>query len=266
MKENLDSLHSSSENLDSRVFNLFELNYRPETFKTISGHIKSGKLPLIVANHQSHADGLILSLITEKIKDESPDNINGFYLPIASSMVSGKQSPNLKKYLELLAPLCEHNNLFMIPVTRKKDIEVYGEENPNFSSIRKILNCHNDKFGMIFLPEGSVQSGRNREDGSIFGTIPPEENNSFDDLVKKYLKNNIDFCVIPVAINGTYKFCNPTTYKIDMFCSDISATISDNILTSDDFKDLKNKPSEFIMPLVAGMLPVESRGVYKQNV
>ena len=39
MKESLANLYVSPESLENHVLNLFELNYQPETFKTISDHI-----------------------------------------------------------------------------------------------------------------------------------------------------------------------------------------------------------------------------------
>lgn len=265
MKENPIVLNIPRENLENqRVFDLFELNYQPETLKTIFSHIESGKIPLIVSNHQSHADGLILAMITDKIKNSSPEKINGFYLPVAASMVSGDQNLNLKKIVDSLEESCRQKSLFMIPVTRPKDVEKYGIKNQNRGSLKKILTSHKNGFGLIFLPEGSVQAGRTNKDGNIFGMIKPEENNSFDNIIRKYLKNNIDFCIIPVAINGTHQLCNPDSYQITTIpTSKISATISENIFTKTDFENKETKPSDFIMPLISKMLPIESQGVYK---
>lgn len=264
MKENIVSLSKPENKLNIEIFfNCFELQFESKTLNKFSELINSGYTPLIVSNHQSHADGLPLSLLTKEIKEKTGEKLNGFYLPIAASMVNGDQDQELKSYLEKLSPACFEKGLEMIPVTRKKDEEVYNIKDKNFDSLKKILSAHKQGYGIIFLPEGSVKAGRSGTDGEITGMIDVGKDNSFDGTIKKYLSKNIKFCVLPVAIDGSYKLYNPDTKKITIPNNKITLTISNEILLPSDFKNKSLEPTDLVMPQIAQMLPIKARGIYR---
>lgn len=250
----------SPEQFINKLLNSFEVVCSPNTLQQINSYIDAGKFPLIASNHQSHADGIPLALFTDHI---CHGKISKFFLPIAESMVSGDQSPELKKYLEMLSPICAAKGIEMIAVTRKKDIEKFGIKNRNFENLRRILHAHKDGIGLIALPEGSVQGGRRDKNGNLYGIIKSEEDNILDDMIPYYLENGVDIFVISVAINGSHGVCNPDTYEINFPVDKATITVSDTLYTNSDFICLSSKPTTLIMPTISSMLPIEARGIYK---
>ncbi|MEI8067652.1 MAG: hypothetical protein WCG91_01725 [Candidatus Shapirobacteria bacterium] len=264
MKENIQPTTETKSILNMKdVLDCFELKYNHQNLKNFAELINSGYTPLIVSNHQSHADGFPIALLTEKITDLTDENFNAFYFPIAASMATGHQNEPMKNYLEKVIPVLESKNLYLIPVTREKDEKEYGIKDKNFESIKKLLSAYKQGYGVIYCPEGSVRAGRNDGNGGINGMINVEENNSFDGTIERYLKKDIPFCVLQIAINGTHKFCNPDTYKIEIPDSKITLTVADEILTNEDFENKNIKPTELVMPKIAKILPFEARGIHK---
>ncbi len=236
------------------IFNNFELNCNQQLISDFSTLIKEGYMPLIVSNHQSHADGLAISMITSKIK---VDGFNGFYLPIASSICSGDQGEEVRYLVEKLTPVCQQRGVNLIPVTREEDIKRYGIEDKNSDNLKKLISAHKDNFGIIFLPEGTLKGGRINENGIINGMVEVKEDNSFDGIVTRFLKDKTKFCVLPVSIDGSYRLFDPSTRSL---CVPSQKTIvtAKEIYTHNDFM-----PTRFIMPKIASMLPPEAAGIYR---
>lgn len=170
-----------------------------------------GGIPIVYANHQSHADGIALAVISNYLRGLS--TLKGLSVPIAASMESGDQSLELKQSFDLLKPAVESMGLVSVPVTRMKDVEQYGMSRGRIrAELSQFTMKIKEGYGIALLPEGSVQGGRHPIGSGIdeiYGMRRAEEGAllGFRDLVARVGKSKKKSpFFIPVGLHGGYRF------------------------------------------------------------
>ncbi len=245
-----------------------------------SKNIIEGYLPIIVANHASHADGASISKLTRYLTKRAylelhPDqqDFNGFNLPLAKSLLTGHQGWKLRRFYKYAEPAIEANGLFALPLVRDKDKEKYGLETNPKEYLRTLRNRVEDGYGgLVLFPEGTTISGQKDESGRFLGIQPFEEDSisAHIRLLKKYSRKNV--MIIPGGISGGHEVINSGTKSIpfkaftkamrpDMF----TINVGDVIKTDDpNFSALLSSEeiNDFVGNKIAALLPPEMRGIY----
>jgi len=266
-----------------RVKQFFHLSEK--SFSNIyqySGFIKKGYCPILYSNHQSHADGVILSIVIDYVlQDVSSHFLKGFFCPIAASIAHGGQDNRVQGVSDIFLPVFERKGLFMLQVIRKDDREKYGMVGSNRESIEKLLHAPHENYGLAIFPEGRVQGGRVDKDGKIHGIQSADEGLS---LVIKCLTfwhgQGKESVLLPVGIIDSYKLFSPDSYHISESLvamlsgkeeiKPIAEIAVGKPFTSLDMQgDLGSLPDPrnakhifYIMHKVAELLPKEARGYY----
>lgn len=180
--------------------------------------IADGEVPIVYANHQSHADGIALVVLAEYLRNLASEIPNGYPLRglgliLASSMVSGDQSVQLTQIFDLLKSSAKKMGAELIPVTRNKDVIQYGMSRiHSFAETRLIIEKLKEGYGIGFLPEGTVEPGRHREGDSrekIKGMQEVANNNLIDifRLAKKVVRRSREAKPFyqPFALHGSFR-------------------------------------------------------------
>lgn len=228
------------------------------------------EVPVLVSNHQSHFDAVVLALMADKILSSHRHALKGFYLPYAVSVTTGDQGKNINTFFHLTNDWFEQRRVFPIPVTRNKDAEKYGIKNPNIKSLRDIMRSSKNGFGVAIPPEGSVEGGRKDLTGEIHGMIPPQEGG-----IELLMQPGVFF--VPLSIHGTYRIFDPNSkfptkeavlsVLSDTFLSHAKtlATVRvGNPISSDEFPtDGESSATDFLMRQIARNLPPEAQGIYR---
>lgn len=255
-----------------RSFDSIELIFDPAIKKQIKqNYLNNNNYALFIAsNHQSHADILPYIMLAEELTKEINDNnqsfkLKGFNMIIAVSLTTGHQNKDLKDYYKIIKELSSEKGIEFIPIVRPKDKEKYGISDVlNFKNLRKAYNSYKDNYVLIEFPEGTVMGGRvNLDTGIPYGVQKTNDSNMIDYCISKYSKKGINFGVLPVAIDGTYKIYPPDTYKIMIPSEKIKVTAG-NLLGSEDFISLDDniRPSDLIMKKILSYISKESQGEF----
>lgn len=219
---------------------------------------------ILASNHQSHADVFPFIQIAEDLQKEIGD-VKGFNMIIAGSLTTGHQNQDLKDYFKIVSEMCAKKNINFIPIIRPKDVEKYGlSDILNIPNLKKVMSSRKNQQAIIEFPEGTVQGGRINLDTNLpFGAQKTSESNVVDYCVTKYLKKEIDFGILPIAIDGTYKIYPPDIYKITIPQEKIDVTVC-NLLEPNDFQNLNEdiRPSDLLMQKIIPNLSIENRGKF----
>lgn len=241
------------------LFKSFNLNDDGKNLDLFAKNINDGAIPIIVSNHQSLIDGIVVANIVNEInKRVDLNTINGFYLPYAVTLSTGDQNPKLVKYFSEVEKRCSQENLFLIPVVRKKDSQKYGidEKNPLYlnsrKSLRKILNLAKDKYGLAIFPEGATQGGRLDKLGKFFGLFPSDPDNAIDSLIPRFIDEKKDFCILPIGINGSCRIFSPDSYEFNLSRTKTEVNIGDILKPS--FFNFNEKSSDSVLKKIANDL------------
>lgn len=134
--------------------------------------------PILVFNHQAHADGIPASIATEYLlslteKSGRAPKLKGFALTVARSLVEGHQSRVMQGFYFPISFLMSRKGLRTISYTREADKDRYGmsrDSNPaEIGTIRKKLD---QNYRVAVFAEGGVQGGRHKpgdDPENIFG-------------------------------------------------------------------------------------------------
>lgn len=179
--------------------------------------IKEGYYPVIVANHTSHADGILIAplanILTGVNNDiaRTQDPFQGFMLPLSQSLDNGEQGFLKHQFYVKSRPVLSELHLYPVLTATKNDREKRGlsKNTEEFSSDLKAGIKNN--YGIAVFPEGSVTGGRRNEYGKLNGMQPFAEDGLALVILnaKRYRKSPVAF--IPVGIDGGYKIFNPQT-------------------------------------------------------
>lgn len=173
-------------------------------------HIVAGRKPILATNHSSHSDIESLIRLVQEIENQTGVNIEGWYLPVARSMLTGHQGPIIKSVQEdYKRKALEQARIKMIPVTREKDRKKYGITTVNREWARALRDSRTNGYGLIILPEGSVQSGSSADpfwplSKRRKGMQRPIDN-ALDDVADHYSRDNIDPFYVTAGLAGGYE-------------------------------------------------------------
>lgn len=254
----------------------------PNSFEECFREAMDTGIPIIYANHQSHADGIALAVISDYLMRLS--TLKGFAVPIAASMESGDQSLELKKSFDLLRPAVEGMGLVSVPVTRKKDVKQYDMDRRRITAeVSKFAEKIKEGYGIALLPEGSVQGGRHPAGSGIdeINGMQTAERGAllgFRNLVARVGKpiGKSPF-FIPVGLHGGYRFVQspeggkpkPTNRgwlalglgMLSIRTMQIQANLGMPIRT-EQLSLYQGQEENYLMRRVAELVPPIARGVY----
>lgn len=190
----------------------------PDGFEDRFRQLIVGGVPVVYANHQSHADGIAMAVVSEYLRNlaaKTPGSypLRGFAVPIAASMASGDQSIELKQSFDILKGTARSKGVEPISVTRKKDAILYGMSR---QALGKEALPFRDRllkgFGIGSFPEASVQGGRHPEGAGIdeiYGMQEVVESDLIDiiQLANRVLgREGVRPFFIPLGLHGSYRF------------------------------------------------------------
>jgi hypothetical protein len=246
------------------------------------GLINEGYVPVIYSNHQSHADGVVLSLIIEQIRKDLPkDHLKGFLCPVAASMASGDQNDRVQGGTFLFGPIFEQIGFIYVPIIREDDRRKYGMEGSNQEAIEKLIHAPRDKYGLAVFPEGTVQGGRIREDGKIFGMQKVEGGGILLRCVRFWQDLGRKTVLLPVGVVNSYKTFDPDNYDVpesllSMLAGEstvepmVEAVVGEPLTVEEITKALgsaidakSQEHADYLMEKIAALLPEEARGFYR---
>lgn len=173
-------------------------NYR-EIFRSA---VEQRRLPIIVSNHQSIADGIALGNITEGLGKP-------IRLPIADSIVKGVQGELIQALVRAYGPELQKRNLFMIPVVTERDRQTRGMRGQNKEMFDLLLKSPEEGYGFAIFPEQTVEGGRKGEDETINGMQYLERDRNLVAFMKKWIKQGFRLVVLPVGIDRGYTTLDP---------------------------------------------------------
>jgi len=231
----------------------------------VNSAIKEGKMPFLVANHQSLADGVALSTLTSQLGI-------GFNVPVAASIDEGQQGILIQAVNEYVNPVLARRNLFTFPIVTDGDVEKRGmAKRANGQGLSQLLNTALEGRGFAMFPEATVSGGRTNEHGGIYGLMVPPSPRTFTRWVEKFARHGKYPFVVPVGIDGSYKVFNPDT---NTFPGKILPMLIGNkpivkmgtvavggIIPFDDIGTGK-ETDDFFMEKISKLLPPSARGAY----
>lgn len=251
-----------------------------------SQYIKGGYFPILLSNHQTHADGIPHAMVADGLTymaqlADPYRQFPGFFLPIATSVETGDQGTFLQNTLQQLMVPFEKRNLHLMLYTRNKDSKVYGTPANKISFMKKLMGYFKHGYGLTLLPEASVQGGRtNKETGEIYG-MQPFTGANIELILTLLTREEKQPVFIPMGIHGTYRWQSPEKRRaaikpalILFFTSQEMPPIQVRVgmpLTLDDLLSrVQNDDSTQSRSLVdilgyevAQLVPPEARGVYR---
>jgi 1-acyl-sn-glycerol-3-phosphate acyltransferase len=278
-------LHNNPDLILGKIKKLFSLSSDSgKNLLSYEEYVKKGYIPILYSNHQSHADGLIISFIIEHIiKNLPPQSLNGFLCPIAASMESGDQDEAVQGGLEIFYKFLEQKGFTTIPVIREDDRKKYGMVGSNREVIERLLHAPRDKYGMVVFPEGRVQGGRMKNDGTIYGMQQVTEGGILLRCINFWYGQGKKSVLLPIGLINSYQLFSPDNYEIsetilDMLTGEKEIKIYANIAIGEPIpieqmqKDLgapphpkKQEHIEYLMNKIASLLPEEAKGYYRKS-
>lgn len=178
--------------------------------------VSKGYLPVIVANHQSHFDGVSVSLVTRDLtltaNTALPRNehLKGFMLPLANSLATGNQGTPMRLMYESMRPVMERHKLTPVLLTRRKDVAKYNMKSNLKEYLESLAQGIENGYSVAIFPEGSVEAGRKAKDGQIKGMQPFSRGSIRSILVTARMAGK-KVAFIPVGISGGHEVHNPNT-------------------------------------------------------
>jgi len=209
----------------------------------LSEIVKKHTKILIFSNHQSHADLLsvakVSKLLTEMANKVLPEENKspGYQLIIASSLAEGEQGALLQKCInQLTADFIPNYYLSTIEYMRPKDAAMYNArlrtegKAMNRLQLKAFRDAKNVKFGFqlargiknnkgtIIFPSASVQEGRRKENGEIFGLTEIDSNSvKLNRTIKMAMKIH-PLSEMPLILfmitHGGFNVLNPDTLSL----------------------------------------------------
>lgn len=246
--------------------------------------IDAGYVPILVANHSSHADAVtsakLIKLLIKIANGALPaDNqMQMFSFPLAASLDAGKQGPFLRQVYWGSKPVIENAGFVPNPIVRPKDqrsLEKGGYDMKG--NLRDYLKRYKQRMkegpnGTVLYPEGTTESGKTDENGLPIGMIPFEEDSISGHIrfTKKFTGRKI--MLIYAGITGSTSAIDPNTKKVplraidSMIHPDQYKIRVGGIIREDDpeFTQLTTNEeiNNFMGRKIASLLPPNMRGVY----
>ena len=201
----------------NRLNYLVELKVKPGFDDEFADKVKEAD-PILVFNHQAHADGLLAAVVVghlletaKRIKREHP--LKGFVMPAARSLINGRQSRLLQMFYIPFNLLMSKKGLITLPYTREKDKLVYGmsgeTHHDEIKTIRKYLH---HGYGMAVFPEGSVQGGRHPKGCApeeIYGMQEVKGNEIINSYRLMRQESTREIFYVVCGLHGGFRLQNP---------------------------------------------------------
>lgn len=261
-----DKLIKEPDDVVARIASLFEIRDPNNSLEALRAAIQVGKMPILVSNHQSHADVIPASTITSQLE-------TAFNLPVAASIEGGQQGDFVRDINVLIAPVLARHNLFTLPIVTRRDEEIREmEKAPNADVFRRLSNSGTNGGGFAMFPEASVKGGRTIGSGKINGLIrhPNPEQRDFSRWLRNFVRKGKDPVILPIGIDGSYKIFSPDTNSFSHEVMEMILGLADSraiaTVTLGDlipFKDVGVPQADsFFMEKIATLLPPIARGAY----
>lgn len=177
--------------------------------------VSKGGVPLVYANHQGHADGIPLAVVSQHLRNLVSNGqdrpLRGLAIILAKSMANGAQSSDLKMSYDLLIEGGKRKGAEPITVTRDKDEQLYGMRRSLLEELRPLRGKLIEGFGVALLPEGTVQAGRHPEGASkedIYGMQRLTNRSLLDfyEYMKKILRRQGKWPFFqPLGLHGSFR-------------------------------------------------------------
>ena len=263
MLELLRKLDIDSKEAVDRMASLITVQDPNNVIGQMRSAIHAGKLPMIVVNHQSLADGPALTAITSQLDKR-------FNLPVAASIDGGLQGNLIQIVNSYLYPVMAQRNLVSIPIISKGDVDKRNMAKGS-TGLFTLMKTVRNGYGFAMFPEGTVQGGRSNAEGVINGLVTPSNPTAFTQMVMKFKEQGADPVVLPVGIDGSYKIFDPVenTFPNDILRMLIGydkprkiATITLGDLIPFSEVAVSGGSDDFFMEHIARLLPEPARGAY----
>lgn len=271
----------------SRVERLARVQSPYEVFADeICQLLSEGHRPIIVSNHQSHADGFIMRKVVGVLRRITAERglsaeLN-FVMPVAASMVSGHQNKNLQRIYHLTRDAMLRRGIVCLPYTRSVDEAKYGLK-PNFAEVKGMREAiARDNCGLIIFPEASVAGGRYITEGGvrrIRGMIEIAD----DALTLPYRlmhHSQQKGFFLPVGIDGSHRIYSPDSYapktwlafltflglSLPLAASRVGCPITAEALqmkVGNNWQQEGQRTNIYVMSWVANLVSKPARGVYR---
>lgn len=268
MVELFGKLASEPDVVVERVASLFEIRDPNNSLEALRAEVQAGKMPVLVANYQSLADGPALSIVTSQLGI-------GFNLPVASSIDQGHQGELVRVVNFHMDPVLRVRNLVTVPIITASDVEKRAMiKDSNARAMGALRHTADNGRGFAMMPEASVEGGRKRGAEEIIGMVRPPNPSTFVRWLDIFAKQGQDPVILPIGIEGSYKVFNPDNYTfpehvLQMLLGNAQpekiATITLGRIIP--FRKLRTGPlsDDFFMTRIAELLPESSRGAYRSS-
>lgn len=193
--------------------------------------IQDGYLPIIVGSHQSHSDGISVSLpartLTGVANEKLPEDqrLKGFALVLASSLYSGHQGIIMKGFFDQVSPAIERRKLTPLLHTRHKDEQKYNMTTGFISQYKDLLDAIENGYAIAAFPEGTTTAGKTTHEEVLpDGTTKTVKNeNGKQNGMQEFMPSSVRMLIsaakdahrraliIPVSITGGPTVHNPDT-------------------------------------------------------
>lgn len=251
--------------------------------------LADGLRPIIVSNHQSHADGFIMCKVVEMLRKVTLERGLSadlrFVMPVAASMVSGHQNKILQRVYHLTYGAMQQRGIVCLPYTRRVDEARYGLK-PKLGEVKRMRETiANGGCGLIIFPEASVAGGRYATEGGVSrirGMIEIED----DALTMPYRlmrHGQQEGFFLPVGIDGSHRIYSPDSYAPKTWRayltflglrSSLAATRLGCHLTAEaiqmnvgsNWQQEGQRTNRYVMSRVADLVSESARGVYRAGV
>ena len=239
-----------------------------------------GVVPIIVASHTSHMDALPLAKTAKMLVEinhcfSDINQLQGFVIPVASSMATGHQGSVVKEGTERMQQIVSQKyHLEAVPYTRHRDTEKYGlKRDNNVSSMLNLVRKVKERHGIAIFPEATMQAGRIKKNGLPNATerYGMQEFKDMEGITRIVSLAGKEPLYIPVGIDGGFRLESPDNnrptlaYLGEIFLSRPAETklVSVRVglpITREGLGD--QNINDFLGKKVAMLLPQEARGVY----
>lgn len=192
------------------------VNYEEGFANEYISDIKEGYLPILVSSHQSHVDGVSLSLPAKTLTDianehlPKDDKLKGFALVLASSLYSGHQGAMMKGFFDEISPIIERRKLTPLLHTRPQDNQKYQMKTDRFSQYKDLIDAVKNGYALAVFPEGTTTAGKRNSDGQPNG-MQDFMPSSIRMLISAAKEAGRKTMIIPVSITGGPTVHNPDT-------------------------------------------------------
>lgn len=256
----------------------------PPYYENVVRDIMTGRnyWPVVLATHNSHAAGFPALEEARYIRDLSGDErIKGSRLVIAANIRAG-QNEEIQEYFKVAEKVINKLDTQFMFVVRDKDV-ANGETRNREKQHEGFMSLIEDGRIPVILPEGSVESGRQKvggEPGEVKGMIPLARGSIR--LIVRYIRHQgMEPLLFFVGTTGANHIYNPITEKVTnevklktlgLIRRPLMSSVIDYPVRSDlleqhlqiDGKIPDGAWEQYVGERLAQLIPQNERGVYTE--